>query len=134
VTLDNSLVEIDVDSGKRTWAQHIEPGLNRIPPWFSTDGQYYLTEADHTLWRRDGTGRPSPAEKQLNPWTRLVSCSPDPRYACCGNRLLDLRSGQEWGFRSPFVQPEVAVSADLHYVAFGARGTIQIVTLSEGGR
>jgi len=139
VTMENALVELDVDTGTRTWTERVDApaGQNASYVWVSTDGRFYMLGANPTLWQRDGAGPPGPADKQPAGGP-LFSCTPDPGYACRtgpgGYVFRELSTGQEWPFGRQVPARMAAVSPDRRSVALGFSGIILITTLPVRGR
>jgi WD40 repeat protein len=143
-TMEDSLVEVSVTTGKHTWSatpEHTEPRWDSLL-WLSVDGRAYVAGSMHELWMRDAPGGPGRKSELWAGNNAMVSCTPDPRYGCGLFRslqghltLYDLRSGEQRQIPLPWVSSSAAaISADFRTIALGFRGVITIVDMPTGRR
>jgi len=142
VTMDDSAVEIDVATGKRTWSVNLETEAGRgwlTRVWLSADGHGFVGGQRQRVWLRDDFGTPRQTEVSLT-GDPLFSCTPDGRQACyispSGSlAAYDLRSGQQRELALPRLsaQRSAAISGDGR-LASGARGIIIVTSTPAGVR
>jgi WD40 repeat protein len=144
-TIDNSLVEIDVATGKRVWSPKLETpaGYQASPVWIAADGKSFIAGPQRTLWLRENLGEPREAGGIAGPREVSFSSPTGGGFVDWAEQLgfpgtlhtCDLRSGQTSWMNLPSVAgpKSFAVSTDRRALAVGVGGVILFVS-GPGGK